>query len=95
MWKFGTKIKAPNQLQKVEPESKEEVEFTQKMLEKSSGYMSGKMCQELKLRFGPLIKFKHKQMFPESEKAKKEMLNEMPLIIKSKLKEEMSKGLIP
>ena len=45
------------------------------MLEKAGPYMSGKMCQDLGLRFGPLIKFKHKQVNSEAEKAKKEMMS--------------------
>lgn len=62
IWKFGDKIKMEDKIDNKLNEDVEEVAKAQELLDRSSAYMSGIMCQDLKLRFGPLIKFKHKKV---------------------------------
>lgn len=92
-WRLGNRIR-PHQIVECEDKDKR-VQEVQSTLDKMTQYISGKMCQDLKLRFGPLIKFKYWEQSPKAAQAKQEMLAEMPKIIKAKLISDTQKGHIP
>lgn len=89
--KFQDRPYLPNVIQEYNDTIKEKEEFIKKInekLNKYSAYLSGKMCQILKLKYGPDIRFKPCKMQQKAEPIREDFEENIQNVVDEEIKEK-------